>query len=182
MCSKPTRAWTPPSMLHPGRPKTTSLYPTPHHRTLVEAQDLSRLNELRWVPHGKTAWLCQYKFARLPFNKAVMSPKACPWLSGLFPSFFSSAVGSPALCPHDVPFHLPKLASRESPRLLHCINLDQDILWALSHTRSYNLREVTLKGQTGSLPNERGLKMTFLVSQILQSRQPLPWLWRWACA
>lgn len=65
--------------------------------------------------------------------------------------------------------------SREISSLIHYINLDQNILWALSYRRIYNLRQVPLEGRQAVFPvkgNEDGI----LVVPNPTSRQPLPWM------
>lgn len=125
------------------------------------------------------ACLCQYRFAGLPLIKALMSPEACPLPPSLFPRSFRTPISSSVICPKDLLFHLPKLASRESSSLLQYISRDPYTWWAMPHGRIYHLRKAILKGQASSLSSETWLTMTFLVSHIPQSRQPLPWVWRW---
>lgn len=104
MGSKRTKASTPPSMPDTGKLNTAHM---PH-----ELLSKPRIFHQRMSCPG-CACLCQYRFAGLPLNKAVISPEACPLLPHLFlPSFFTP-VGNYVICPKNLLFHLPKLASRE---------------------------------------------------------------------
>lgn len=116
--------------------------------------------------------LCQYRFAGWPLNKAVMSPLGLSSAAPSLPSPLFLATLSSALIIFFATYQ--SLLSRESSSLIHYINLDQNILWVLSHRRIYSLRQVPPEGRQAVFPL-KGTENGILVPNPT-SRQPLPWV------
>lgn len=110
---------------------------------------------LFWVPHDKAAPLLplSIQICRTSFKQSC-DVTLRPILSCPVSFFFTPFSYSVTALMISFPIYQRQL-SRESSSLIHYLKLDQDIAWAVSKRRIYNLRQVPLEGQTGSVSPER---------------------------